>query len=173
MVLYLFAYVEEYQQIRTFAVERIESIEKLGDHFEKPSDFTVRITLATHLASLRKSSSDVEIIFAADVAEYVRSRVWHASLAVREIGGGRINLKMRAGGEFELSSWIMSFGASATVVAPERLRRRVESDLRPRDGKLSQGKDRRTLRGKPKNRGQENRRNRGAPGIENWSGRNP
>src|SRR6185436_8212930 len=33
--LYLFAYVEEYQQIRTFAVERIESIEKLHDHFEK------------------------------------------------------------------------------------------------------------------------------------------
>src|SRR5678810_1027212 len=34
--LYLFAYVEEYQQIRTFAVERIESIEKTKDEFEKP-----------------------------------------------------------------------------------------------------------------------------------------
>jgi predicted DNA-binding transcriptional regulator YafY len=78
---------------------------------------------------IKEEAADVEIIFGADVAEYVRSRVWHASQSVREIGSGRINLKMRAGGEFELASWILSFGASATVVAPERLRRRVESDL--------------------------------------------
>jgi len=39
--LYLFARVEEYNQIRTFAVERIESIEKTRDEFEKPPDFSV------------------------------------------------------------------------------------------------------------------------------------
>jgi predicted DNA-binding transcriptional regulator YafY len=127
--LYLFAYVEEYQQIRTFAVERIESFEKLGDHFEKPSDFTVENYLGEAFGVIKEDPSDVEIIFNADVAEYVRSRVWHPSQQVREINAGRINLKMRAGGEYELASWILSFGASATVVAPERLRRRVESDL--------------------------------------------
>jgi predicted DNA-binding transcriptional regulator YafY len=127
--LYLFAYVEEYQQIRTFAVERIESIEKLSDHFEKPSDFTVENYLGEAFGVIKEEPSDVEIIFNSDVAEYVRSRVWHPSQQVREIGSGRINLKMRAGGEYELASWVLSFGASATVVAPERLRRRVEADL--------------------------------------------
>src|SRR5204863_7645035 len=40
--LYLLAFVEEYSQIRTFAIERIESIEKLrGESFEKPADFSV------------------------------------------------------------------------------------------------------------------------------------
>src|SRR5439155_12792272 len=39
--MYLFAYVHEYRQIRTFAIERIKSIEKLHDHFEKPPDFSV------------------------------------------------------------------------------------------------------------------------------------
>jgi predicted DNA-binding transcriptional regulator YafY len=127
--LYLFAYVEEYQQIRTFAVERIENIEKLSEHFEKPSDFTVENYLGEAFGVIKEEPSDVEVIFNSDVAEYVRSRVWHASQSVREIGGGRINLKMRAGGEFELASWVLSFGASATVVSPERLRRRVEGDL--------------------------------------------
>jgi predicted DNA-binding transcriptional regulator YafY len=127
--LYLFAYVEEYQQIRTFAIERIESIEKLGDHFEKPSDFTVENYLGAAFGLIKEEPSDVEIVFAADVAEYVRSRVWHPSQQVREIGGGRITLKMHAGGEFELASWVLSFGPSATVVSPERLRRRVENDL--------------------------------------------
>jgi predicted DNA-binding transcriptional regulator YafY len=127
--LYLFAYVEEYQQIRTFAVERIESIQKLGDHFEKPSDFTVESYLGESFGLIKEDATDVEVIFGADIAEYVRSRVWHASQQVREIGGGRINLKMHVGGEFELTSWILSFGASATVVGPERLRRRVETEL--------------------------------------------
>src|SRR5262245_24609949 len=127
--LYLFAYVEEYQQIRTFAVERIESIEKLGDHFEKPADFTVENYLGSAFGVIKEEPSDVEIVFGADVAEYVRSRVWHPSQQVREIGGGRITLKMHVGGEFELASWVLSFGASATVIAPERLRRRVENDL--------------------------------------------
>src|SRR5262245_21709766 len=39
--LYLFAYVEEYSQIRTFAIERIESIEKSREEFDKPEDFSV------------------------------------------------------------------------------------------------------------------------------------
>ena len=38
-------------------------------------------------------------------------------------------MKMHVGGEFELVSWILSFGPSAMVVSPERLRRRVEAEL--------------------------------------------
>src|SRR5690349_23748376 len=38
--LYLFALVEEYKQIRTFAIERIEAIEKTRESFDKPQDFS-------------------------------------------------------------------------------------------------------------------------------------
>ena len=127
--LYLFAYVEEYEQIRTFAIERIESIEKTRDGFEKPPDFSVETYLESAFGVVKEDPFDVEIIFNADIAEYVRSRVWHPSQHVREIGGGRINMKMHVGGEFELGSWILSFGPSAVVVSPDRLRRRVEAEL--------------------------------------------
>jgi predicted DNA-binding transcriptional regulator YafY len=127
--LYLFAYVEEYKQIRTFAVERIESIEKTREEFDKPPDFSVESYLESAFGVVKEDPFDVEIIFNADTAEYVRSRVWHPSQQVREIGGGRINMKLHVGGEFELGSWILSFGPSAVVVSPERLRRRVEAEL--------------------------------------------
>ena len=126
---YLFAYVPEYQQIRTFAVERIQTIEKLRDHFERPSDFSIESHLESAFGLIKEEPFDVEIIFNAEVSEYVRSRVWHPSQRVREIGGGRINMKMHVGGEFELGSWILSFGHSAIVISPERLRRRVEVEL--------------------------------------------
>src|SRR5438552_11780878 len=100
--LYLFAYVEEYKQIRTFAVERIESIEKTRETFEKPSEFSVESYLESAFGVVKEDPFDVEVIFNADIAEYVRSRVWHPSQQVREIGGGRITRKMQVGGEFEL-----------------------------------------------------------------------
>jgi predicted DNA-binding transcriptional regulator YafY len=127
--LYLFALVEEYKQIRTFAIERIESIEKTRDSFEKPADFSVESYLESAFGVVKEDPFDVEIVFNSDISEYVRSRVWHPSQQVREIGGGRISMKMHVGGEFELGSWILSFGPSAMVVSPERLRRRVEGEL--------------------------------------------
>jgi proteasome accessory factor B len=127
--LYLFGYVGEYKQIRTFAIERIESIDKLHDRFEKPSDFSVETYLESSFGLVKEDPFDVEIIFGSDVAEYVRSRVWHPSQQCRELEGGRIRMKLHVGGEFELVSWILSFGPSAQVISPERLLGRVEREL--------------------------------------------
>jgi hypothetical protein len=38
-------------------------------------------------------------------------------------------MKLHVGGEVELVAWILSFGPSAYVVAPDRLRSRVETEL--------------------------------------------
>jgi len=127
--MYLFGYVEEYKEIRTFAIERIEAIEKLRESFDRPADFSVESYLESSFGVIREDPFDVEIIFGADVSEYVRSRVWHPSQKCRELDGGRIRMNLHVGGEFELVSWILSFGPSAKVIAPEKLRRRVESEL--------------------------------------------
>src|SRR5262245_44044216 len=127
--LYLFAYVQEYQQIRTFAIERIESIDKLRDHFEKPSDFSVESYLESSFGLVKEDPFDVELVFGPDVAEYVRYKIWHPSQQCREMEGGRIRMKLHVGGEFELASWILSFGSSVQMISPERLRRLVEAEL--------------------------------------------
>src|SRR5215471_5982820 len=127
--MYLFGYVTEYKEIRTFAIERIESINILRDRFERPADFSVESYLESSFGVIREEPFDVEIVFGADIAEYVRSRVWHPSQKCRELDGGRIRMNLHVGGEFELVSWILSFGPSAKVIAPDRLRRRVEAEL--------------------------------------------
>ena len=110
-------------------IERIEAIEKLRESFDRPADFSVESYLESSFGVIREDPFDVEIIFGADVSEYVRSRVWHPSQKCRELDGGRIRMNLHVGGEFELVSWILSFGPSAKVIAPEKLRRRVESEL--------------------------------------------
>ena len=39
-------------------------------------------------------------------------------------------MKLHVGGEFELVSWILSFGPSAHVVGPDHLRERVQGELK-------------------------------------------
>lgn len=128
--MYLFGFVEAYKQIRTFAVERIEEIEKLADTFEKPADFSVETYLESSFGLVKEDPFDVEILFRPDAASYARSRSWHPSQQVRELGGGEIVMSLHVGGEFELVGWILSFGSSATVLSPDRLRRRIQADLK-------------------------------------------
>ena len=127
--LYLFGYVEDYKQIRTFAIERIEKIEMLETHFEKPADFSVESYLESAFGLVKEDPIDVEIMFKSEIAQYVRSRAWHPSQKVRDIGNGEIIMSLHVGGEFELVAWILSFGPFAVVQSPERLRRRIETDL--------------------------------------------
>jgi hypothetical protein len=39
-------------------------------------------------------------------------------------------MNLHVGGEFELGAWILSFGPSAIVLSPDRLRRRLEANLK-------------------------------------------
>ena len=127
--LYLFGYVEEYDQIRTFAVERIEELEALDDTFERPSDFSVESYLESSFGLIREDPFDVEILFKSNIASYVRSRAWHPSQKVRDVGNGEVVMSLHVGGEFELVAWILSFGSSALVLSPDKLRKRIESEL--------------------------------------------
>jgi predicted DNA-binding transcriptional regulator YafY len=85
--------------------------------------------LESSFGLVKEDPFDVEIVFGADVAEYVRSRIWHPSQQCRELEGGRIRMTLHVGGEFELVSWILSFGPSAQAISPEHLRTRVEREL--------------------------------------------
>jgi hypothetical protein len=38
-------------------------------------------------------------------------------------------MSLHVGGEFELVAWILSFGSSAVVLSPDKLRKRIESEL--------------------------------------------
>ena len=94
--MYLLAYVPEYDDVRTFAVDRIASVS-----LEKQT-FTPRQTMAddvfaNSLGVNTGPAAHVEIAFDAKVAPYVRARVWHASQQIRDeqaamslLGDGRL-----------------------------------------------------------------------------------
>jgi predicted DNA-binding transcriptional regulator YafY len=126
--LYLLAYVPEYGEVRTFAVERIETLSLLEARFAPPAeppDEAFPHSLGVHSGP----PEHVEIEFQPGAADYVRSRSWHASQQVRDLEGGGVRVALDVCLDRALTSWILSFGPFARVVAPEALAREVAARI--------------------------------------------
>ena len=124
--LYLMAYVPEYSQVRTFAVDRIKSLSVTEERFEPgENDETV---FAHSLGVHHGTPEPVEIVFEPRIAPYVRERMWHSSQTVRDAPDGRITVTLHVSNDFALRSWILGFGALAKVMAPRALADEIEKE---------------------------------------------
>ena len=126
--LYLLGYVPEYNSVRTFAIDRISSVTLEKQTFTPKQDIADDV-FANSLGVNTGPAQRVEIEFSADVAAYVRARVWHASQDVREDGDGGVRVTMDVCHDWALRSWILSWGPFAKVVAPASLARTIRADL--------------------------------------------
>ena len=122
--LYLLAYVPEYGEVRTFAVERIEQLSPGEERFT-PIDDLPDAAFPHSLGVHSGPPERVEIEFEPAVADYVRSREWHASQQLRETESGALTLTLDVCLDRALQSWILSFGPFARVISPERLAREI------------------------------------------------
>jgi predicted DNA-binding transcriptional regulator YafY len=118
--LYLLAYVPEYGQVRTFAVERIEDLSLLEERFT-PIEELPNEAFPHSLGVHSGPPEHVEIEFQPAIADYVRAREWHPSQQLRDNGPDGLRLTLEVCLDRALQSWILSFGPFARVIAPDAL----------------------------------------------------
>ncbi len=126
--LYLLAYVPEYGEVRTFAVERIDDITLLEERFTPVDDLPDEAfphSLGVHSGPPER----VTVEFEPSVADYVRAREWHQSQQWSNERDGRVVLTLDVCIDQALRSWILSFGPFARVTAPEALAREIAGQI--------------------------------------------
>jgi proteasome accessory factor B len=126
--LYLLAYVPEYKDVRTFAVDRIASVSLEKQTFT-PKERIGTEVFANSLGVNTGEPRRVEIEFEPRVAPYVRARVWHSSQQVRDEANGRVVLSLDVCHDWALLNWILGWGPFARVVAPASLAEEIHADL--------------------------------------------
>lgn len=126
--LYLLAFVPEYNDVRTFAVDRIRSVSIDKQTFTPKQDIGEDV-FANSLGVNTGPAERVEIAFDARIAPYVRARVWHASQQIRDQPDGGLTLTMEVCHDWALRSWILSWGSFARVLSPDSLTKDVRADL--------------------------------------------
>jgi len=122
--LYLLAYVPEYGEVRTFAVERVRTLSVLEERFAPIEDLPD--TAFPHSLGVHSGPPEhIEIAFDAAIADYVGSREWHPSQRVTTGPADQVVMALDVCVDQTLVSWILSFGPFARVLSPDHLARDI------------------------------------------------
>lgn len=127
--LYLLAFVPEYGEMRTFAVERIGRVSLLEETFDATQQLPAD-AFSDSLGINQGEPERIEVEFTARVAPYVRERVWHPSQSFRDGPAGSTVMTLNVCADWALRSWILGFGPFARVIAPARLAQQILEELR-------------------------------------------
>lgn len=128
--LYLYGRVEEYGEIRTFAVERIERIALTDIGFEMPQDSEIEAHTKGAFGIFGGRPEPVSLRFDAACADSVKDRTWHASQKITTHADGSFDLHLEVGVSRELKAWVKSFVPRVSVLKPQSLKDDIERDLK-------------------------------------------
>jgi predicted DNA-binding transcriptional regulator YafY len=117
---YLVAWVPEYEEFRTFAVERVERLSVEDETFRKTRELTPDLFGAS-MGVFSAPPERVELEFDTRLAPYVRGRVWHDSQRLESLADGRLRVTLEVSNDWALRSWLLGFGAGVRVVRPQAL----------------------------------------------------
>ena len=125
--MYVTAWVPEYDEMRTFALERIKTLGLLDETFElrslPPEPF------ANSIGAFSGRPELVEIEFDAGIADYIASREWHKSQEILVRDDGSILLRLCVCNDRPLKTWVLGFGGAARVVTPLALAQEVLEEI--------------------------------------------
>jgi len=125
---YLIAWVPQYEEFRTFALERIERLAISEDVFRKTRELPADV-FGGSMGVFWAPPEQVELEFDTKVAPYIRGRVWHDSQTLQDLPDGRIRMTLMVSNDWALRSWILGFGASVRVMSPTSLADAVRDEL--------------------------------------------
>ncbi len=125
---YLQAWVAEYGEMRTFAIERIRSVAIEKETFT-PQPGVSTDAFPDSLGVHSGPPERIDLLFAPSVASYVRDREWHPSEELADTDDGGVRLKLRVCNDWSLRTWVLGFGPFVRVIRPESLARQILDDL--------------------------------------------
>jgi len=125
---YLVAWVPQYDEFRTFAIERIERLSVSDETFKKTRELPADVFGAS-MGVFWGDPETVEVEFDARMAPFVRGRTWHDSQRVEERPDGKLRMTLHVSIDWALKSWLLGFGSAARVVRPATLASAIRQEL--------------------------------------------
>jgi len=128
--LYLYGRVEEYGEVRTFAVERIERIALTEVTFEMPTEQDIEAHTRSAFGIAGGKAQEVILRFDAALADSIKDRTWHQSQQITDRPDGSFDLALNVALSRELKAWIRSFVPRVMIIKPPSLKDDIERDLK-------------------------------------------
>ena len=128
--LYLIGWDETKGAVRTFKIERITDVAMTVRTFESPDRDAIEALLRPAWDIIADQELvDVRLRFAPAVASRVTEATWHPTQRARLEPDGSLLWEATVSGTIEVRLWILSWGDSVEVLAPDSLRSDVAATL--------------------------------------------
>jgi predicted DNA-binding transcriptional regulator YafY len=125
--IYAIAWSRDSNAVRHFKIDRLVKIAVSSElHFELPEHFNLQEHLSGSFGIYQGTGSiRVKIRFSPKVARYVSESTWHKSQTLTSRRDGSLDVTFDLSTTSELRQWVLSFGAEAEVLEPEKLRQEI------------------------------------------------
>ena len=131
---YVVGYNHTAGHLGTFKLDRVERVERhhkmlcaggLEIHAQPSRDASAALMAAMSRSwsgvVLTDTEFDAIVEFSGDAAVRARESRWHPDAIFTDLGGGNVRMEVRLPALFDFLPWVLSWGNSATVMAPEAL----------------------------------------------------
>jgi predicted DNA-binding transcriptional regulator YafY len=127
---YLIGFCTLRQDVRLFAIDRIENITLLETEFNIPEGFDAEDFMQASFGVFRGEPVKVQIRFAPEAAGYIKEKTWHPTQVLTPEPDGSVVFTVHVAGIEEIKIWALKWGAAAEVLEPEILRRQFAIEAR-------------------------------------------
>ena len=128
--LYLVAFCDQRQALRTFALNRIEACTVTDLLFDPPDEVALAEMIESSFGVFQGVPGRVKILFSPIVAGYIEEKIWHHSQATERRSDGSLEFSAMVAGLEEIKHWVLRWGAEAEVLEPTALRAAVAEEAR-------------------------------------------
>jgi predicted DNA-binding transcriptional regulator YafY len=130
--LHAVGFCPELNEMRTFKLERIQSVRPMEEKFSPPEDFDIE----TYTASAwgiwgRTGGKTVPVVlrFSPAVAARVQETIWHESQTLENQSDGGVVFCALVAEPLEMYPWIRGWGADVEIIEPVDLRNRFRAEV--------------------------------------------
>jgi predicted DNA-binding transcriptional regulator YafY len=125
---YLIGHCDYRDDIRIFALDRIKMLHLKEEAFKIPDEFDIDEFMRSSFGVFVGKPTYVKIWFSADIAGYIKEKIWHESQQIRRQSDGSIIFEAEVAVTEEIKYWIKGWGSQALVFEPESLREEIRSE---------------------------------------------
>ncbi|HSM75201.1 MAG TPA: transcriptional regulator [Desulfobacterales bacterium] len=126
--IYIVGFCHLRQDVRIFALNRIQAVEKTEEAFEVPDDFDLTAFMGGGCGAFAGKPVTLRVWFAERIAGYIEERTWHPGQRIRRNPDGSIVYEAETALTAETRAWVLGWGAAARVLGPERLAAEIKAE---------------------------------------------
>lgn len=118
-------------EVRTFALDRINSLRATNLYFESKDTFDIKTCLSDSWGIIYDDKKvDVTVRFVEKIAEYIlRKEKWHPSEKRTILPNGEVEMTFTVVGTDEIKRWIYTWTPYVEVVKPDCLRAEIKKEM--------------------------------------------